>query len=128
MNSSHIGVVAGRKRHGGLQFFRMAHLGHAERRAFARRFHDQRQTQHFRHSAHLIRPLPIGCKPHIARCCQRIGQPHPLGHDLVHGDSRGQHAGAGVRNAQKFERSLRGSVFTEAAMQCDEATIDAIFL
>src|SRR6185295_586260 len=57
---------------------------------------------------------------------QALGLPDALGAQLVHRQRRGQHAAAGVWNAEPFEDALHRAVFAEAAVQRDEHALEAL--
>ena len=126
--AQHVGVVARGQPHGVLHLRIAEHLGDADRRAFARRLHDQRQSEVVGHGAHMRQRLLIGIQALPARRRQTLGQPHAFGHHLVERDRRGHHAGAGVRDAEQFERALHRAVFAVAAVQRDEAAHEAVAL
>ena len=126
--AQHVGVVARGQLHGVLHLRIAEHLGDADRRAFARRFHDQRQSELVGHAAHVGRRLLVDTQPQPARCRQALGQPDALGHHLVERDRRGHHARAGVRDAEQLERALHRAVFAVAAVQRDEAAHEAVAL
>jgi hypothetical protein len=103
-------------------------LGDADRRALARRLDHQRQAEHVGDGAQLLARLLIAAEADEARRRQPFGEPDALGHHLVHGDCRGEHARAGVRQTEQLERALDAAVLAMAAVQGDEAADEALAL
>ena len=67
------------------------------------------------------------CEQNISGGWHVLGQPHAFGHGFVNGDARSHDARTGVGNAQQFERTLHGAVFTESAVQCNETPLETFF-
>ena len=67
----------------------------------------------------------LGAAQHrMTRGRQAQALPHLLGAQFVHGQSRGQHAAAGVGNFQAFEQALHAAVFTATAVQHNKGAVD----
>ena len=77
---------------------------------------------------HLLAVVGAAAQQRVPRRRQALGQPDALGHDLVDGHARGHHARAGVGDAQQFQRALHRAVLAEAAVQRDEAALEALAL
>ena len=102
-------------------------FGQTNRRAFTRGLDDQRQAQLGQRSSHIrivISPAP---EQHMLWRGQTFCRQHALGHHLVNCNAGRHHTRTGVRYAEQFKRALDGTVFTEAAMQSDEAAVKAFF-
>jgi hypothetical protein len=120
----HHRVLARGQRVGRVALLQRGDFGETDGGTLAHRFDDHGRTQRGERGAR------VGCAFHLApgRRGQAFGDPDALGHELVHGHGRGHDAGAGVGNAHQFERTLYRAVFTEAAVQRDETTVEAFTL
>src|SRR5215469_10421978 len=99
-------------------------LSDADSRAFVGRLDDERQSQ----LGHDRPPIRLRINDAIAWRGDPGGNPDQFGAPLVH-RQRGSHdTAAGIRDAKHLERALHRSVFTEAAVQRDEYSIEALAL
>ena len=105
----------------GLQLIGSRDFACADGGTFEWWFDKQRQTQlrHNRVRVHLFATR----KHHVFRRLQTVLQPNLLGAYLVHRQAAGQHATAGVRNTEQFQRTLHRAIFAKAAMQNNERTV-----
>ncbi|MNJ64541.1 hypothetical protein D3C77_604990 [compost metagenome] len=88
------------------------------------RFDDQREAQ-FRARRNTV---SFAAQHGVTRGRNTQALPHLLGAQLVHGQRRGQHAAAGVGNAQALQQTLHAAVFTATAVENDEGAVDLLAL
>jgi len=97
-------------------------LGNADARALRGRFDHQRQTHRGQRAGEIRDARQHGV---LGRGVARAHH-HALGLELVHGECRGQHAAAGVRDTQPFEGTLHHAVFAPRPVQRNPCPVEFV--
>ena len=106
---------------GGLEIRRRLHFRDAHARALRGGLDHHRQTHFLQRSREVLRPG----EHRVRRGRETCADHHALGLELVHGERGGEHARAGIRDAQPFERSLHHPVLAAGTVQRDPGAIEA---
>ena len=103
------------------QFRRGLHFADADARALGGGLDHERQTDLEQRALEIV-----GAREHrVGRRCQSGAHHDALGLELVHGQRRGEHARAGVGDAEPFQRALDKPVLAAGSVQGDPGALES---
>jgi hypothetical protein len=119
----HAVVVAEGEVDGGAQLGEVVGAAHADGAALAAGLHHHGETKRAvallkLGIGHGAGEVVVGRRRHVVEAKQLLGL------ELVHGQGRGEHAGARVGDAHPLEQALNGAVFAVAAVEGEEGHVD----